>query len=190
MNHLMPELPYSMEALALLMSKETLDFHYGKHLQAYVNNLNKLIVGTPFEDMDLEQIICKADGGIYNNAAQTWNHTFFFQSLTPEQTAVPDDLVGILTRDFGSVEQFKDAFTKAASTLFGSGWTWLVADKDGKLSILPMTNAGNPLTKGLKPILVIDVWEHAYYIDFRNNRGAFIEAFWKLVDWEKVASRI
>ncbi len=190
MNHLMPKLPYAMGDLTPLMSKETFDFHYGKHLQAYVNNLNKLIEGTPFEDMDLEKIICKADGGIYNNAAQAWNHTFFFQSLTPKQMPMPDDLAGVLAKNFGSVEQFKDSFVKAASTLFGSGWTWLVADKEGKLSILPMPNAGNPLTLGLKPLLVIDVWEHAYYIDYRNNRGAFIEAFWKLVDWEKVASRI
>lgn len=185
--HQMPKLPYEMEALAPLMSKETFDFHYGKHLQTYVNNLNKLIVGTPYENLKLEQIVCQADGGIYNNAAQTWNHTFFFQLLTPEQPSLPDDLAGLLTRDFGSVDQFKEDFTKAALGLFGSGWVWLVLGKDGKLSLLPTSNAGNPLKDGLKPLLVIDVWEHAYYIDYRNNRAAFIEAFWKLVNWEKVA---
>ncbi len=187
MMHQMPKLPYEMEALAPLMSKETFDFHYGKHLQTYVNNLNKLIVGTPYESLELEQIVCQADGGIYNNAAQTWNHTFFFQLLTPEQPSLPDDLAGLLTRDFGSVDQFKEDFTKAALGLFGSGWVWLVLGKDGKLSLLPTPNAGNPLKDGLKPLLVIDVWEHAYYIDYRNNRGAFIEAFWKLINWEKVA---
>ncbi|MDY6254145.1 superoxide dismutase [Parabacteroides faecalis] len=187
MMHQMPKLPYEMEALAPLMSKETFDFHYGKHLQTYVNNLNKLIAGTPYENLELEQIVCQADGGIYNNAAQTWNHTFFFQLLTPEQPSLPDDLAGLLTRDFGSVDQFKEDFTKAALGLFGSGWVWLVLGKDGKLSLLPTPNAGNPLKDGLKPLLVIDVWEHAYYIDYRNNRAAFIEAFWKLVNWEKVA---
>ena len=185
--HQMPKLPYEMEALAPLMSKETFDFHYGKHLQTYVNNLNKLIVGTPYENQKLEQIVCQADGGIYNNAAQTWNHTFFFQLLNPEQPSLPDDLAGLLTRDFGSVDQFKEDFTKAALGLFGSGWGWLVLGKDGKLSLLPTPNAGNPLKDGLKPLLVIDVWEHAYYIDYRNNRAAFIEAFWNLVNWEKVA---
>ena len=187
MMHQMPKLPYEMEALAPLMSKETFDFHYGKHLQTYVNNLNKLIIGTPYENLELEQIVCQADGGIYNNAAQTWNHTFFFQLLTPKQPSLPDDLAGLLTRDFGSVDQFKEDFTKAALGLFGSGWVWLVLGKDGKLSLRPTSNAGNPLKDGLKPLLVIDVWEHAYYIDYRNNRAAFIEAFWKLVDWEKVA---
>ena len=187
MMHQMPKLPYEMEALAPLMSKETFDFHYGKHLQTYVNNLNKLIVGTPYENLELKQIVCQADGGIYNNAAQTWNHTFFFQLLTPKQPSLPDDLAGLLTRDFGSVDQFKEDFTKAALGLFGSGWVWLVLGKDGKLSLLPTPNAGNPLKDGLKPLLVIDVWEHAYYIDYRNNRAAFIEAFWKLVNWEKVA---
>lgn len=189
MNHPMPSLPYAAEALAPYMSKETIDFHYGKHLQTYVDNLNKLIPGTPYEKMSLEQIIRKADGPVFNNAAQTWNHTFFFQTLTPQPTAVPEKLAELLTRDFGSVDAFKEAFTKAALGLFGSGWVWLVSDKQHKLSIVSTPNAGNPLTQGLKPILVIDVWEHAYYIDYRNRRAAFIEAFWNLVDWEKVAER-
>ena len=176
MNHPMPSLPYAAEALAPYMSKETIDFHYGKHLQTYVDNLNKLIPGTPYEKMS-------------NNAAQTWNHTFFFQTLTPQPAAVPEKLTELLTRDFGSVEAFKEAFNKAALGLFGSGWVWLVSDKQHKLSIVSTPNAGNPLTQGLKPILVIDVWEHAYYIDYRNRRAAFIEAFWNLVDWAKVAER-
>lgn len=190
MKHSMPQLPYTMEALAPYMSRETLEYHYGKHLQTYVDNLNKLIAGTPFENMTLEDIIRKADGGIFNNAAQTWNHTFFFETLTPNQTAMPDKLVEKLTEDFGSPEAFLQEFTQKATTLFGSGWTWLVADPQGKLSIVTTSNAGNPLTQGLKPMLVIDVWEHAYYIDYRNRRAAYIEAFWNLVDWEKVTLRM
>lgn len=190
MKHSMPQLPYTMEALAPYMSRETLEYHYGKHLQTYVDNLNKLIAGTPFENMTLEDIIRKADGGIFNNAAQTWNHTFFFETLTPRQTAMPDKLVQKLTEDFGSPEAFKQEFTQKATTLFGSGWVWLTEDTQGKLSIQTEPNAGNPLTKGMKPVLVLDVWEHAYYIDYRNRRAAFIEAFWNLADWEKVALRI
>lgn len=190
MKHSMPQLPYTMEALAPYMSRETLEYHYGKHLQTYVDNLNKLIAGTPFENMTLEDIIRKADGGIFNNAAQTWNHTFFFETLTPRQTAMPDKLVQKLTEDFGSPEAFKQEFTQKATTLFGSGWVWLTENTQGKLSIQTEPNADNPLTKGMKPILVLDVWEHAYYIDYRNRRAAFIEAFWNLTDWEKVALRI
>ena len=190
MIHTMPQLPYDMEALAPIMSKETFDYHYGKHLQTYVNNLNALIAGTPFEDMSLEDIILKSDGGIFNNAAQTWNHTFFFQQLTPIETAMPSKLVKKLNEDFGSTEIFQEDFITAATKQFGSGWVWLVADKDGKLSIKGTVNAGNPMTEGLKPIMVIDVWEHAYYIDYRNNRKAYIEGFWKLLDWNKIAERL
>lgn len=186
MLHEMPTLPYGMEALAPAMSKETLEFHYGKHLQTYVDNLNRLIVDTPFADMSLEDIVRHAEGGIFNNAAQAWNHTFFFRGLTPVQPAVSERLAEALTRDFGSVEAFKEKFTQAAIGLFGSGWVWLVADEKGFLSIDGEPNAGNPMKKGLKPILTIDVWEHAYYIDYRNRRAAFVEAFWKLVDWNKV----
>ena len=187
MIHKMPTLPYDMEALAPLMSKETFDYHYGKHLQTYVNNLNALIAGTPFENMALEEIIKQADGGIFNNAAQTWNHTFFFQNLTPIETNMPDNLVQELTDNFGSVEIFKEEFISAATKLFGSGWVWLVADANNKLSIKGTSNAGNPMTEGLKPLLVIDVWEHAYYIDYRNNRKAYIDGVWKLINWNKVA---
>lgn len=190
MLHKMPELPYKTEELAPKMSKETFDFHYGKHLQTYVDNLNKLIAGTPFENSTLEDIIRQADGGIFNNAAQTWNHTFFFLSLTPHQPQMPAALKDALTRDFGSVDAFKEEFTKAAIGLFGSGWTWLVADKDGHLSIISESNAGNPLKRGLIPIMTIDVWEHAYYIDYRNRRADFVKTFWELVNWEYIAAKL
>ena len=187
MIHELPKLPYEMEALAPIMSKETFDYHYGKHFQTYVNNLNTLIAGTPFENMSLEEIILKSDGGIFNNAAQAWNHAFFFQQLTPLENQIPEKLVNKLTEDFGDEEIFREEFISAATKQFGSGWVWLVADKEGKLSIMGTTNANNPMTEGLKPLLVIDVWEHAYYIDYRNNRKAYIEGWWKLVDWNKVA---
>ena len=155
----MPELPYSTEALAPKMSKETFEYHYGKHLQTYVDNLNRLIPGTPYESMSLQEIVKKADGPIFNNAAQAWNHTFFFLMLTPDQKPMPQKLADRIARDFGSVEAFKEEFSKAATGLFGSGWTWLAADKDGKLQIISESNAGNPMTKGLKPVMTIDVWE-------------------------------
>lgn len=190
MVHKMPELPYSTEALAPKMSKETFEYHYGKHLQTYVDNLNRLIPGTPYESMSLQEIVKKADGPIFNNAAQAWNHTFFFLMLTPDQKPMPQKLADRIARDFGSVEAFKEEFSKAATGLFGSGWTWLAADKDGKLQIISESNAGNPMTKGLKPVMTIDVWEHAYYIDYRNRRADFIKSYWELIDWDKVADRI
>ena len=185
----MPELPYAPEALAPKMSKETFDYHYGKHLQTYVNNLNNLIAGTPYEEMPLDEIVRKADGGIFNNAAQAWNHTFFFRMLTPAQQPMPAKLAAKLTEAFGSVEAFKEQFTKAAVGLFGSGWAWLAMDKAGKLSIVAKPNAGNPMTDGLRPVMTVDVWEHAYYIDYRNRRPDFLAAFWELIDWQKVADR-
>lgn len=190
MIHEMPKLPYSTEALAPLMSKETFDYHYGKHLQTYVNNLNKLISGTEFEKMSLEDIIRNAQGPTFNNAAQTWNHTFFFMSLTPEKTEMPQSLSGKISETFGSVEKFKEEFTKSALGVFGSGWTWLVKDAENKLKIINTANAGNPITDGFTPLMVIDVWEHAYYIDYRNNRAAFIDAVWALTDWNKVSERL
>ena len=186
----MPKLPYNMEALAPKMSKETFEFHYGKHLQAYVNNLNKLINGTKFETLSLEEIIKTADGGIFNNAAQAWNHTFFFENLTPKQENMPEKLAIKITEEFGCIEKFKEEFTNAATTLFGSGWVWTVLDENNKLKIVKTANAGNPITDGLKPLMVIDVWEHAYYIDYRNNRAGFIEAVWSLFDWNKIAERL
>ena len=188
MKHTMPELPYAPEALAPKMSKETFDYHYGKHLQTYVNNLNNLIAGTPYEEMPLDEIVRKADGGIFNNAAQAWNHTFFFRMLTPAQQPMPAKLAAKLTEAFGSVEAFKEQFTKAAVGLFGSGWAWLAMDKAGKLSIVAKPNAGNPMTDGLRPVMTVDVWEHAYYIDYRNRRPDFLAAFWELIDWQKVAA--
>ena len=185
----MPELPYAPEALAPKMSRETLDYHYGKHLQTYVDNLNRLIPGTPYAEMPLDEIVRRADGAVFNNAAQAWNHTFFFRSLTPSQEAMPEALAARLTADFGSVEAFKEQFTKAAVGLFGSGWVWLAADRSGKLSIVAKPNAGNPMTDGLRPVLTVDVWEHAYYIDYRNRRADFVAAWWDLVDWKQVAER-
>lgn len=187
MKHTMPELPYAMEALAPKMSGETLEYHYGKHLKTYVDNLNRLIAGTPYEELPLDEIVRTADGALFNNAAQAWNHEFFFRMLTPDPSPMPAGLAERLARDFGSVEEFRAKFTQAAVGLFGSGWVWLVADRSGRLSILARSNAGNPLTEGLRPVLTIDVWEHAYYIDYRNRRADFVEAFWGLVDWRKVA---
>lgn len=188
MTHNLPALPYASDALAPAMSKETIDYHYGKHLQTYIDNLNKLIQGTEFENMPLEEIVMKSTGAIFNNAAQTWNHTFFFMNLAPVETEIPSALADRLAETFGSVEKFKEEFSRAAVGLFGSGWAWLVKDRDGKLSIRQTQNAGNPMTEGLTPLLTVDVWEHAYYIDWRNRRAAYVEAWWKLVDWNKVSS--
>ncbi len=190
MKHLLPELPYAKNALAPIMSEDTLEYHYGKHLQTYIDNLNRMIEGSPYEEMPLDEIVAKSTGGIFNNAAQTWNHTFFFETLTPDPVAVPDVLEKKIEETFGTMETFKDEFSKAAVSLFGSGWVWLAADNDGRLEIVQESNAGNPLVRGLKPLLTIDVWEHAYYIDYRNRRAAFIDGWWKLVDWQKVAGRL
>ena len=185
----MPELPYAPEALAPKMSRETLDYHYGKHLQTYVDNLNRLIPGTPYAEMPLDEIVRRADGAVFNNAAQAWNHTFFFRSLTPTQSAMPEALAAKLAAAFGSVEAFKEQFTKAAVGLFGSGWVWLAADRSGNLSIVAKPNAGNPMTDGLRPVLTVDVWEHAYYIDYRNRRADAVAALWNIVDWRCVSDR-
>lgn len=190
MKHLMPALPYALNALEPRMSAETVAFHYGKHLQTYVDNLNRLIVGTDYEDMQLEEIVRNASGAIFNNAAQVWNHTFFFNSLTPTSTAMSEEMAERLTESFGSVEEFKEKFSAAAIGLFGAGWAWLVTDKQGKLSIVAEQNAGNPLTHGLTPLLTIDVWEHAYYIDYRNRRADFVSAVWDLIDWVRVERRM
>lgn len=190
MTHVLPQLPYAEDALAPHMSKETIEYHYGKHHQTYVNNLNKLIAGTSFEQMPLEEIVLKADGPILNNAAQAWNHTFFFFTFSPTPKSMPSGaLAEAIDRDFGSFDQFKERFAQAAAGLFGSGWTWLVSDEDGHLTIVSESNAGNPMRKGLNPLLCIDVWEHAYYIDYRNRRPDFIDNFWKIVDWKVVEER-
>lgn len=192
MEHKLPALPFAMDALAPVISKETLEYHYGKHHAAYVTNLNKLIVGTEFESLPLEEIIKKSpSGGIFNNAAQIWNHTFYWQGLAPKSGGEPAGAVAeAIRKNFGSFDKFKEQFTKTAVTTFGSGWAWLVKTSDGKLSIESTSNAGTPLKDGRKPLLTCDVWEHAYYIDYRNNRAGYVEAFWKLVNWKFVAQNL
>lgn len=181
----LPELPYAIDALAPAISRETLEFHWGKHHQTYVNNLNNLVEGTDWAEKSLEEIILGAEGGLFNNAAQVYNHTFFWSSMTPQGGGEPKGaLKYALVATWGSVEAFVKAFSDAAAGNFGSGWTWLVKDADGKLSILNTSNADTPIRHGLKPLLTIDVWEHAYYIDYRNARPVFIKAFFeKLVNW-------
>ena len=181
----LPELPYAIDALAPAISRETLEFHWGKHHQTYVNNLNNLVEGTDWAEKSLEDIILGAEGGLFNNAAQVYNHTFFWSSMTPQGGGEPKGaLKDALVATWGSVEAFVKAFSDAAAGNFGSGWTWLVKDADGELSILNTSNADTPIRHGLKPLLTIDVWEHAYYIDYRNARPVFIKAFFeKLVNW-------
>ncbi len=184
----LPDLPYSKEALAPHMSAETLEFHYGKHHKTYVDKLNTLVQGTPFAEASFEEIIKKSDGGIFNNAAQVWNHTFFWNCLSPQGGGAPQgEVKEAIDKSFGSFDAFKEQFTQAALNLFGSGWAWLVKNSDGSLSIEALSNAGNPLTKGQTPLLTCDVWEHAYYIDYRNARPKFLEGFWSLANWEYVA---
>jgi len=186
----LPKLPYKPDALVPFISAETLEFHYGKHHQAYVNNLNGLIPGTGFENSDLESMIKSAEGAIFNNAAQIWNHTFYFESFSKNGIKVPaGPFADEINRTFGSFESFRELFTKSAATLFGSGWAWLAKNNDGTLQILQESNAGNPLRKGLKPLLTCDVWEHAYYIDYRNRRPDYIKSFWEIVDWEIISAR-
>ena len=188
----LPKLQYEMNALEPHISQKTLEFHYGKHHNGYVNNLNKLIAGTPFEGKTLEEIVKTSQGGVFNNAAQVWNHTFYWNCMTPapKKTAPTGKLMDAIVRDFGSFEAFKEKFVNACVTLFGSGWAWLVADKDGKLSIMQTSNAQTPLTtEGLKPLLVCDVWEHAYYLDYQNLRANYVNEFWSIINWEFVESR-
>ena len=188
--HDMPTLPYSTDAFEPTLSQESFDYHYGKHLKGYVDNLNRLIVGTPYEGMRLEDVVQQADGALFNNAAQVLNHELFFENITPYMVDIPPRLRSAIIRDFGSIEQFKKEFSSAATSLFGSGWVWLVEDREGKLSILTTTNANTPITQGLNPILVLDVWEHAYYIDYRNRRADFVKQWWDIVDWPRADSRL
>jgi Fe-Mn family superoxide dismutase len=191
MEHQLSELPYAEDALAPHISAETIEYHYGKHHRAYVDNINRLITGTEFEKMSLEEIIQKSSGGIFNNAAQVWNHTFYWNCLSPNGGGEPTgELANYINKQFGSFTQLKENFTNAAVTLFGSGWAWLVKNSDGSLSIETTSNAGNPLKDGKKPLLTCDVWEHAYYIDYRNARAKYIEAFWDLINWEFVAQNL
>ena len=186
MQHQLPTLPYALDALQPHISKETLEFHYGKHHQAYVTNLNNLVKGTEFENLSLEDIIRKSSGGIFNNSAQIWNHTFYWHSLSPKGGGQPKGaLAEAVNKKFGSFDAFKEAFTKSAVGNFGSGWTWLVKKADGSVDIVNTSNAGTPLTGTDKPLLTCDVWEHAYYIDYRNLRPKFVETFLdKLVNWK------
>lgn len=188
MEHKLPELPYALDALAPTISKETLEYHYGKHHQAYVTNLNNLIKGTEFENASLEDIIRKSSGGVFNNAAQVWNHTFYWHSLKPHGGGEPSGALGeAIKKKWSSFAGFKEAFNKAAAGQFGSGWAWLVKKGDGTLDIVTTGNAATPLTTADKPLLTCDVWEHAYYIDYRNARPKYLEAFWNIVNWDFAA---
>ena len=189
MTHQLPPLPYEKTALEPFITAETLDYHYGKHHQAYVTNLNNLIPGTEFESLSLEEIIQKSSGGIFNNAAQVWNHTFYWNSLKPNGGGQPTGaLAEAINKTFGSFEKFKEEFTKCAVTTFGSGWAWLVKNADGSLALVSTSNAATPLTNGQKPLLTIDVWEHAYYIVYRNARPKYVEDFWNFVNWDFAAA--
>ena len=192
------DLPYAPDALAPVISADTIGFHHGKHLQGYVDNLNRLIAGTEFESMSLEEIVCNADGAIFNNAGQILNHNLYFtQFKTPDQVggdgaslpAPTGNLLAQIEKQWGTLDAFKADFVAKGTTLFGSGWVWLSATPDGTLVISQETNANNPLTKGLKPLLTFDVWEHAYYLDYQNRRAAQLEALWKIVDWSVVEER-
>ncbi len=190
MSFSLPKLPYAPNALEPVISENTINFHFGKHHQAYVNNVNNLIAGTEFENATLEEIIKKAEGGIFNNGAQVWNHTFYFMQFNPDGCKEPkDELKAAIEGKFGSFDAFKDAFSKAAATLFGSGWAWLVVDENGELEIVQTSNAANPLRDGKKPLLTCDVWEHAYYLDKQNARPAYVADFWKIVDWKVISER-
>ena len=191
MAHTLPPLPYALDALAPTISKETLVFHYGKHHQTYVTNLNNLIPGTEFETASLEEIVKKSSGGIFNNAAQVWNHTFYWNSMAPNAGGEPTGkLADAINAKWGSVAAFKEAFNKSAAGNFGSGWTWLVKKADGSLDIVNTSNAATPLTTSDVPLLTCDVWEHAYYIDYRNARPKYLESFWTLVNWSFAAKNL
>ncbi|MFA9391624.1 MAG: superoxide dismutase [Prolixibacteraceae bacterium] len=190
MSFELPKLKYELNALEPYISQKTLEFHYGKHHQAYVNNLNNLSAGTEFEKASLEEVIKKSTGGIFNNAAQVWNHTFYFDQFCQGGCEDPRDALKVaIEKAFGSVDAFKEQFTKAAATLFGSGWAWLVVNASGGLEIVQTSNAANPMTDGKKPLMTCDVWEHAYYLDKQNARPAYIADFWKILDWKVISAR-
>jgi len=186
----LPQLPYAYDALEPYITKKTLEFHHDKHHQAYVDKVNGLVKGTGFEGAGLESIIQKADGGIFNNGAQVWNHTFYFDQFSNNPATAPEgNLAEAINRDFGDFEKFREAFGNAAATLFGSGWAWLAANTDGSLEIVQTSNAANPLRDGKKPLLTCDVWEHAYYLDVQNKRPAYVGNFWKVLDWNVIEKR-
>ncbi len=186
MAHSLPPLPYEKNALEPVISQETLEYHYGKHHQAYVTNLNNLIPGTEYENLSLEEIVMKSSGGVFNNAAQVWNHSFYWNCLSPSGGGAPGGaLAAAIDARFGSFEEFKKQFSQSAATNFGSGWTWLVKNADGSVDLMNTSNAGCPMTSGKKALLTVDVWEHAYYIDYRNERPRFVETFFdKLANWK------
>ena len=192
MKYELIKLPYEANALEPVISKETLGFHHGKHLNAYVNNLNGLIEGTKYEEMPLEEIVKTADGGVFNNAGQILNHNLYFtQFRAPKADNKPTGVIAQwIDQQFGSFEAFKEEFTKKGATLFGSGWVWLSVDKDGKLQITHETNAGNPVQRGFRPLLTFDVWEHAYYIDYQNRRPDHLNALWQIINWDVVNERL
>jgi len=186
----LPKLPYELNSLEPYITKKTFEFHYGKHLQTYITNLNNLISETRFENSNLEMIIKESEGSLFNNAAQVWNHSFYFYGLKKGADAQPKGIIAeAIKKSFGSFADFKDAFTKACVSLFGSGWVWLVKNQNGLLEIIQECNAGNPIRRGLKPVLVCDIWEHAYYLDYQNRRAEYISAFWNIINWEVVEKR-
>lgn len=185
-----PDLPYANHALEPAISRETIEYHYGKHERAYIDNLNSMISGTEFEDMSLEDLIIASEGPLFNNASQAFNHIFFFFTFSPNAPSEPSgELRRAIDTQFGSFDAFKKEFVSAGVKIFGSGWVWLACDEFGKLLIIPKNNAGNPLTDGLIPLLTFDVWEHAYYLDYQNRRADALNALWQIVDWDVVSSR-
>ncbi|MCK5862510.1 MAG: superoxide dismutase [Candidatus Hydrogenedentes bacterium] len=191
MSFKQPELPYALNALAPYLSEEQMSYHYGKHHAAYFTNLNGLLEGKPEAELPLKEVVVKAEGGVFNNAAQAWNHSFFWQCLSPSGGGLPTgDLLARIERDFGSFDQFKEQFSTAAAKLFGSGWAWLALDSAGKLVIMQLSNADTPLKHGAEPLLTLDVWEHAYYVDYRNARPKFVEGFWGAVNWDFVSANL
>lgn len=190
MKFAQPRLPYDINALQPVISANTIDYHYGKHEKAYIDNLNKLIEGTPYSDMALEDIIVKSDGALFNNASQAWNHIFYFFQFSPDGQKEPaGELRRKIDETFGNFEDFKKQFESAGAGLFGSGWVWLCTDKNGDLYITQGPNAANPMTQGLKPLMVFDVWEHAYYLDYQNRRADYLQKLWKIVDWSIIEMR-
>ncbi len=190
MKFTQPRLPYAVDALAPTISPVTIDYHYGKHEKNYIDTLNSLIEGTQYEEMPLEEIILKSEGKLFNNAAQAWNHIFYFFQFSPSGAKEPSGkLAEAIKTQFGSFEDFKKKFEEAGTTLFGSGWVWLSADKEGKLLITQGKDASNPLTEGLRPVMTFDVWEHAYYLDYQNRRAEYLKKLWDIVDWDIIGIR-
>jgi len=190
MTHTLMDLPFNENALEPYISKETLQYHHGKHHAGYIKNLNRLIEGTKYENLNLEEIIVSSDGGIFNNAAQVYNHNFYFRGMGSKITAPSKNFLALLNRDFASIEAFKEIFLETAAGLFGSGWVWLSLDSSGSLILESFSNAGNPLVSGHTPLLTCDVWEHAYYIDNRNARADYLAKWWKLIDWDFVSQNL